>query len=147
VGESKDSEKVSVAGRVMTLRAHGKSTFAHLQDGAGKIQVYLKLGRGGREPYADFSLVEVGDWIGVKGYPFKTRTGELTVHVESYQILSKALHPFRRSGMASQTWRPDTATVMSTSSSTRKCARPSRFRSAVVSAIRRHMDGDRFPRG
>ncbi len=92
-GQSREPEKVSVAGRVMTLRAHGKSTFAHLQDSLGKIQVYLKLDAVGAEAYATFGLVEMGDWIGVTGYPFKTRTGEVTIHVETYTILSKALHP------------------------------------------------------
>ena len=86
VGESKAEEKVSVAGRVMTLRAHGKSTFAHLQDSAGLIQIYVKLDAVGAEAYEILSLVEVGDWIGVSGYPFKTRTGELSVHAEKFQV-------------------------------------------------------------
>jgi lysyl-tRNA synthetase class 2 len=92
-GEHKENEKVSIAGRLMTIRGHGKSAFAHLQDSLGRIQVYVKLDAVGETAYQVFGLLEMGDIVGVKGFPFKTRTGEVTIHVESFTLLSKALHP------------------------------------------------------
>ncbi len=92
-GDHKEDEKVAVAGRIMTLRGHGKSAFAHLQDSKGRIQIYTKLDGVGEAAYQVFGLLEMGDIIGVKGFPFKTKTGEVTVHVETFQVLSKALHP------------------------------------------------------
>jgi lysyl-tRNA synthetase class 2 len=92
-GASVEGEKVSLAGRLMTVRLHGKSAFAHLQDAAGRIQVYVKLDAVGEAAYETFKLLEPGDLVGVRGYPFKTRTGEVTVHVEGFEVLCKSLHP------------------------------------------------------
>ena len=93
VGEHREDEKVSLAGRLMTVRMHGKSVFAHLQDASGRLQVYVKLDVVGEAAYEIFKLLEPGDLIGVKGSPFKTRTGEVTLHVDSFEVLCKALHP------------------------------------------------------
>jgi lysyl-tRNA synthetase class 2 len=144
IGESKIDEKVSIAGRVMTLRAHGKSTFAHLQDATGRIQIYVKLDAVGAEVYEVLGLIEVGDWLGVMGYPFKTRTGELSIHAETLTVLSKALHPLPEKwhGLTDVEARYRHRYVdLIVNDEVRKTFST---RSAVVSAIRRHMDHESF---
>lgn len=87
-------EEVSLAGRLITLRSMGKAIFGHLQDATGRIQIYLKKDIVGEESFKEFEeLVDTGDILGVRGKLFRTNTGELTVEVESFQILSKSLHP------------------------------------------------------
>lgn len=86
-------EAVSIAGRIMTKRGHGKASFAHLLDGSGKIQVYGKQDVLGEGEYEIYSKLDIGDIIGVKGHIFKTRTGEVTVRIEDFTILCKSLHP------------------------------------------------------
>ena len=86
-------ETVTVAGRVMTRRDMGKTIFAHLQDLSGKIQIYLKKDELG-EVFASFQNgVDLGDIVGVSGFPFRTRTGEITLHVKTWTLLAKALRP------------------------------------------------------
>lgn len=86
-------EILSVAGRVMTRRDMGKTIFAHLQDLSGKIQIYLKKDELG-EVFSSFQNgIDLGDIVGVSGFPFRTRTGEITLHVKSWTLLSKALRP------------------------------------------------------
>jgi len=85
--------EVQIAGRLMLMRGHGKAVFADLHDSSGKIQLYLKLDILGEAQFEVAQLIERGDIIGVKGYLFKTRTGELTVKVEKLTLLSKALRP------------------------------------------------------
>ena len=86
-------ETVTVAGRVMTRRDMGKTIFAHVQDLSGKVQIYLKRDELG-EAFASFQNgVDLGDIVGVSGFPFRTRTGEITLHVKSWTLLSKALRP------------------------------------------------------
>ncbi len=90
----KESEKTySVAGRIMLKRGHGKAAFAHLQDGSGKIQIYVRQDNVGPEKFALFDKTDIGDFIGVKGRIFKTKTGETTVKVEDFVLLTKSLHP------------------------------------------------------
>lgn len=81
---------VSVAGRIMTFRRMGKASFLHLQDQQGRIQVYLKADDLG-EVYDLLKQVDIGDVIGVKGYVFITRTGEISVHAREFHILAKSL--------------------------------------------------------
>jgi lysyl-tRNA synthetase, class II len=90
----KDGEElnVSVAGRIMTIRRMGKASFAHLQDSKGRIQIYLKKDEIG-DIYDAFRLLDIGDIVGVKGYVFKTKTGEISVHVKEFKLLSKSLRP------------------------------------------------------
>jgi lysyl-tRNA synthetase class 2 len=88
-----ENKEVKIAGRIISLREHGKSTFAHLKDVKGKIQIYFNFNQLGEEKYNLLSLLDVGDFIGVKGKVFKTRTGEVTVLVEDYAFLSKCLSP------------------------------------------------------
>ncbi|NHQ60786.1 lysine--tRNA ligase [Chlorobium sp. BLA1] len=86
-------EPVAVAGRIMTIRKMGKASFFHIQDSRGKIQIYLKKDEVGDTAYDTFKLLDIGDIVGVKGYTFKTRTGEISVHAESFELLSKSLRP------------------------------------------------------
>ncbi|HVP36178.1 MAG TPA: lysine--tRNA ligase, partial [Terriglobales bacterium] len=88
-----EAAQVSVCGRIISLRSHGKSIFFHILDGEGKIQVYIKSDEVGEEKYKLFELFDIGDFIGVCGKVFKTRTGEKTVRAEDFQLLSKSLHP------------------------------------------------------
>ena len=83
---------VSLAGRVVALRHHGKSCFAHLMDYTGRIQLYARADRLG-EDYEGFTDLDIGDFIGVMGEMFRTRTGELTVTVKAFTFLSKSLRP------------------------------------------------------
>ena len=82
---------VSVAGRIMSKRIMGKAGFAHLQDGSGSIQLYVSRDSLGEENYAAFKSMDIGDIVGVKGYVFTTRTGEISVHAQSVTLLSKTL--------------------------------------------------------
>lgn len=85
-------KNVSIAGRIMTLRRMGKASFAHIQDSKGKIQIYLKKDDLG-DDYDNFKLLDIGDIIGIKGFVFKTKTGEITIHVLSLTLLAKAIRP------------------------------------------------------
>jgi lysyl-tRNA synthetase class 2 len=83
--------RVRIAGRLMTLRHMGKAGFAHLQQNGERLQIYVKKDAVGERDYQLFKLVDLGDIIGVEGYLFRTRTGELSVHVEKIEFLSKTL--------------------------------------------------------
>ncbi|MFQ6093560.1 MAG: lysine--tRNA ligase, partial [bacterium] len=85
--------KVSIAGRLMTVRRHGRTSFAHLADDAGQIQVYIRSDDVGEQIYGLFQLLDIGDIIGVQGPVFRTRTGETTVLVEDLTLLCKSLRP------------------------------------------------------
>ncbi len=85
-------ERVRVAGRIMTLRGHGKAGFAHLLDASGRLQLYFRQDQLG-EHFARYELLDVGDWIGVAGQLFRTRTGEITVRVEQVELLAKSMRP------------------------------------------------------
>lgn len=87
-----EGKDVSLAGRIMAIRRMGKASFAHIMDFEGKIQIYLKRDDLG-EHYDNFKLMDIGDIIGVKGFVFKTKTGEITIHVKEYTLLSKAIRP------------------------------------------------------
>jgi lysyl-tRNA synthetase class 2 len=84
---------VAVAGRIVALRLHGKTTFAHLADTSGRLQLYFRLDDLGAETYGLLSLLDLGDHLGVGGRLFRTRTGEVTVSVERLEVLAKALRP------------------------------------------------------
>jgi len=85
--------EVRVAGRIMALRLMGKAGFAHLQQGGQRLQVYVKKDAVGEKGFELFKLLDIGDFVGVRGYLFRTRTGELTVHVEETTFLAKDLLP------------------------------------------------------
>ncbi len=90
----KEEEKrnVKIAGRIMAIRRMGKASFAHIMDDKGRIQIYLRKDEIG-DQYAAFKLMDIGDIVGVEGYVFKTKTGEISVHVSSLKLLSKSLLP------------------------------------------------------
>jgi lysyl-tRNA synthetase class 2 len=89
------AEKVQVtaAGRLMSLREMGKTAFGHLQDGSGRIQIYLRRDSLGEEQFALIKLLDLGDIVGVQGIPFRTRTGEVTIRAETLTVLCKSLSP------------------------------------------------------
>ena len=90
--ERLEGKKVSVAGRIRAMRSHGKSTFMDIQDSSGTIQIYLKSDTL-KEDYEIVSLLNIGDFLGVKGEVMKTRMGEVTIWVKDLTVLSKSLHP------------------------------------------------------
>lgn len=90
---SLEGESVAVCGRVVAVRTHGKSIFADLQDASGTIQLYARLDVLGEEKFQQFSQLDLGDIIGVSGEVFRTRTGEMSVRVEDFALLAKALRP------------------------------------------------------
>ena len=88
-----ENKEVTVAGRMMAKRIMGKASFAHVQDLSGKMQLYIARDSLGEEPYACFKKMDIGDIIGVKGTVFKTKTGEISLHVTELTLLSKSLQP------------------------------------------------------
>jgi lysyl-tRNA synthetase class 2 len=83
---------VSIAGRIMSIRRMGKASFVHILEMSGKMQVYLKKDDLGAS-YDYFRLLDIGDIIGVEGYVFRTKTGEVSIHAQRYELLSKSLRP------------------------------------------------------
>lgn len=94
-GEESERKRVRIAGRVMTRRIMGKAAFFNLQDRSGSIQVYIRRDDVGVDVYNSLfkKLIDLGDIVGISGFVFKTRTGETTVHAESFQLLTKTLRP------------------------------------------------------
>ena len=88
------SAECVVAGRIMSFRSHGRSSFCHIRDGSAAIQIYLRLDVLGEENYRNLTkTLDIGDFIGVRGKPFRTRTGELTLAAQEVTLLSKSLRP------------------------------------------------------
>jgi lysyl-tRNA synthetase, class II len=85
-------ERVQVAGRLVAKRGQGKAGFGHVLDGSGRIQVYFRQDVLG-EAFARWDLFQVGDWVGIAGSLFRTRTGEITIRAEEIQLLAKSLRP------------------------------------------------------
>ena len=91
--EELENQDVSVAGRMMVKRVMGKASFCKIQDREGTLQCYVARESIGEEAYAAFKKLDIGDIIGLKGFVFKTRTGEVTVHARELTLLSKSLKP------------------------------------------------------
>ena len=92
--EEGQEKEYKVAGRLMTIRLHGKAAFAHIQDVSGRLQIYLKSDIIGQEAFEQFEhLIDLGDIIWVEGISFKTKMGEITLKVKKYMLLSKCLYP------------------------------------------------------
>ena len=91
--EGFEGKTVSIAGRIITKRVMGKASFVNLRDGYGDIQLYVKRDDVGEEIYAAFKKWDIGDIIGVKGFVFKTQTGEISIHLNHIELLSKSLIP------------------------------------------------------
>lgn len=90
--EKFEQKNVKIAGRIMALRRMGKASFAHIADQSGRIQIYLKRDEIG-DAYKAFKLMDIGDIIGVTGFVFKTKTGEISIHVKELKLLAKSLRP------------------------------------------------------
>jgi lysyl-tRNA synthetase, class II len=88
-----ETEPVRIAGRILSLRDMGRSRFAHVADRSGRLQVYFRLNDLGPEKFSLLDLVDLGDWIGVEGPVFRTRTGEITLRAQQWEVLSKAVRP------------------------------------------------------
>jgi len=88
-----ENKDVIVAGRIMAKRKHGKVCFADVRDFTGRIQIYVQLNEVSEERFSVFQDLDIGDFIGVKGQLFKTRTGEATIKVKEFTVLSKSLRP------------------------------------------------------
>jgi lysyl-tRNA synthetase class 2 len=93
LGDAAESPAVKLAGRIVAWRSHGKTTFAHLADASGKIQLYFRKDQLGDDRYALLAHFDLGDIIGVHGPLFRTRTGEATVRVDAFDMLAKSLRP------------------------------------------------------
>jgi lysyl-tRNA synthetase class 2 len=89
----RDSNTYSVAGRIVALRNFGKACFIHIQDRTGRIQSYIRKDKVSDEEFKVFKLMDIGDFIGIKGPFFRTRTGELTILAEDLTLLTKSLRP------------------------------------------------------
>lgn len=92
-GEGISEQKVKISGRLRALREHGKVCFGVLEDASGAIQLYFRRQELGEATWEIFWCVDVGDFLEICGFPFKTKTGEPTIHVETFRVLSKSLHP------------------------------------------------------
>src|SRR5262249_53458766 len=93
-----DETQVTLVGRLMQLREMGKAAFAHIEDGSGRIQIYIKRDSVGDEAFKRLKLIDPGDFIEATGTLFTTKTGEQTLHVDAYRLLSKALLPLPSKG-------------------------------------------------
>ncbi len=136
--------RVRLAGRLRALRGHGKAAFADLSDGASKIQLHLRKDRLGEEQWRVFKLLDLGDFVGVEGVVFRTRTGELTVAVEELAVLAKSLRPMpeKYHGLADREARARQRYLDLLSNA--ESRKEFEVRSRVVSAIRRFLESRGF---
>lgn len=91
--EELEGKEVTVAGRLMSKRVHGKAGFSHINDRYGKVQIYIKLDDVGEDKLKEFKSFNIGDIIAVKGFVFKTKTGEVSVHIKDFQLTCKSIRP------------------------------------------------------
>ena len=139
-----ENKEVSIAGRMMSKRIMGKASFAHVLDGKGDIQIYVKRDDVGEEAYAGFKTWDIGDIIGVKGFVFKTKTGEISVHANEITLLSKSLRPLPEKfhGLKDPELRYRQRYVDLFMND--KVRETFRKRSAIIAQIRRYLDGEGF---
>ena len=139
-----ESRRVRVAGRMMSRRDMGKAAFAHLQDMSGRIQLYLKRDNLAEGLYAEFKDWDLGDIVAAEGALFKTKTGELTVHVEAVRILTKSLRPMPEKfhGLADQElcYRQRYLDLLTNEDTRRTFA----IRTSVINYLRRFLCGHGF---
>lgn len=91
--DARGEQEIRVAGRIVGMRILGKATFAHIADGSGRIQIYARLDTLGEDKYSLFKTFDLGDFIGVSGRLFRTKSGEITVEMSDYKLLAKSLLP------------------------------------------------------
>ncbi len=144
----KDPAKlVSIAGRIMLKRVMGKASFCNIQDKEGNIQVYVARNEIGEEPfdeYKAFKKMDIGDIVGVKGYPFRTKTGEMSIHATEVTLLSKSLQilPEKFHGMTNTDlrYRQRYVDLIMNEESKNTFIK----RSKIISEIRKYLDGQGF---
>ncbi len=88
-----ENKRVKIAGRLMAIRKMGKASFVHIMDHKGRIQIYLRRDDVGADAYSNFKLFDIGDIVGIEGFVFKTKTGEISVHANNIELLSKSVRP------------------------------------------------------
>ena len=139
-----ENKEVSIAGRMMSKRIMGKASFAHVLDGKGDIQIYVKRDDVGEEAYAAFKSWDIGDIVGVKGFVFRTKTGEVSVHARELTLLSKSLRPLPEKfhGLKDPELRYRQRYVDLFMND--KVRETFRKRSAIIAQIRRYLDGEGF---
>ena len=139
-----ENQQVCIAGRMMARRIMGKASFAHLQDNDGKIQIYVRRDDVGEEDYAAFKQDDIGDIFGVKGFVFKTKTGEVSVHASEIVLLSKSLKPlpekFHGLTNTDMRYRQRYVDLIMNPESKDVLVK----RSRIISAIRRYLDTQNF---
>ena len=142
--ESLEGTVVSIAGRLMSKRIMGKASFCHVQDLPGTIQVYVARDAVGEEVYAEFKKNDIGDLVGVTGKVFKTKTGEVSIHAETFTLLSKSLKPlpekFHGLTNVDLRYRQRYVDLIMNPDSKETFVR----RSKILSAIRRYLDSQGF---
>ena len=142
--EKLEDKEVTLAGRMMAKRVMGKASFAHIQDLSGKMQLYVARDSLGEEPYAGFKKLDIGDIIGVKGAVFKTKTGEISLHVTELTLLSKSLQPlpekFHGLTNVDQRYRQRYVDLITNPESKDTFIK----RSKIISTIRRFLDAQGF---
>jgi lysyl-tRNA synthetase class 2 len=142
--ESETGKVVALAGRMMSKRVMGKASFSHLRDDKGDIQIFLKRDILGDEAYAAYKKLDIGDIIGVKGTVFKTKTGEISLHVTELTLLSKSLQPlpekFHGLTNVDQRYRQRYVDLITNPESKDTFIK----RSKIISSIRRFLDAQGF---
>jgi lysyl-tRNA synthetase, class II len=137
-------EEVTIAGRIMTKRGKGKAGFAHIQDVSGQIQLYVRKDTVGEAAYEIFKTIDLGDIVGVKGTMFKTKVGELSVKVNDFRLLTKALRPLpeKYHGLKDieQRYRQRYLDLIMNMESKETFV----LRSKIIQAMRRYLDGQGF---
>lgn len=91
--EELEGKEVTVAGRLMSKRVHGKAGFSDIYDRYGKLQLYIKIDDVGEEKLKEYKTFDIGDWVSIKGTVFKTKTGEVSVHILDFHLIGKSLKP------------------------------------------------------
>ena len=142
--EKLENQHVAIAGRMMSKRVMGKASFCNVQDKPGNIQIYVARDSIGTDEYADFKKFDVGDIVGIEGYVFKTKTGEISIHAEKVTLLSKSLRilPEKWHGLTNTDMRYRqryTDLIMNADVKKTFIAR-----SRIISEIRRFLDGRDF---
>ena len=139
--EAYDGKTLQAAGRIMSKRGMGKAIFCDIQDDRGQIQLYVRKDAVTEQEFADFRKYDIGDIIGVSGYAFKTKTGEISIHVQQVTLLSKSLRPLPEKfhGMTNMELRYRQRYVDLIMNPESK--RNFQIRSRFVAYLRRYLDG------
>lgn len=137
-------ERVTIAGRLMTKRGKGKVGFAHILDASGQIQLYVRKDAIGEESYAIYDTIDIGDIVGVSGEMFKTNVGELSIAVDEFELLSKALRPLpdKYHGLkdVEQRYRQRYLDLITNEESRNTFI----LRSKIIQSMRRYLDNEGF---